>query len=136
MRKHGFFSNSDGLWARRLTAGRHRARAAAALEFGLEFGVSGLGFGGLPWPPNLKGGSGAVAEPAVVVGCGRNGGRRRRRPSGWWRRPVGPVCGGGRHGGIPGEAGLARWRPVVADSATEAAGDRVGGRGGGAAHRR
>jgi hypothetical protein len=27
--------------------------------------------------------SGAVAEPAVVVGCGRNGGRQRVVEAGW-----------------------------------------------------
>jgi hypothetical protein len=40
-----------------------------------------------PWPPDLEGGLGAAAGPAVVAGCGQNGGRP---PPGWWRRPVGP----------------------------------------------
>jgi hypothetical protein len=35
-----------------------------------------------------RGRSGVVIVPAVVAGCGQNGGRRHH-PSGWWRRPVG-----------------------------------------------
>jgi hypothetical protein len=54
--------------------------------------VSGSEFRGgeyFPWPPDLEGGPGAVAGPAVVAECGRNGARWRRRPPRWWRRPVG-----------------------------------------------
>jgi hypothetical protein len=53
--------------------------------------------------------SGAAAGPAVVVECGRNGGRWRRRPLGWWRRPVGPGLWRERHSDIPSEAGGSWW---------------------------
>jgi hypothetical protein len=55
-----------------------------------------LGVGGLPWPPDLKGFSGAAAGPALVVECGRNGRRRRRRARrGGGGVRLGQVCGGG-----------------------------------------
>jgi hypothetical protein len=84
----------------------------------------------------LRGRFGAAAGPAVVVGCGRNDGWRRRHPPGWWRTLVGPGFWQGRHGDIPGEAGLAWRRSVVAYPTVESARDGAGGRGGGAAHRR
>jgi hypothetical protein len=121
-----FFSNSGGLWA-------------GAADGGRERGPSGWGsrVWGLPWPPNLEGGSRVAVGPAVGGGVWAE---RRAAPAplarGGGRGRLGQVYGGAHHGDILSEARLERQWSVVADPAAEAVGDRAGGRGGGASRRR